>query len=198
MHVERQMVSSFTAKAILLGVIIRALCFVFGLADAKNTALGAIGSAIKHEELLSGIPHGCGARGNVSNGLSPIKIVDRDQRRTHHVIRSSAPVHPEPAVSWHSGFRGGAHARPKTTPVSHAARRRVGVAARSARAAAGNAGRRPASPDAISVVRVHRGCLSPRADPFVAGRVLRLLFSALFAAALAQPTDEPTDHEQDQ
>jgi ABC-type uncharacterized transport system substrate-binding protein len=27
------------------------------------------------------------------------------------------PGHPEPAVSWHSGFRGGAHARPKTTPV---------------------------------------------------------------------------------
>src|SRR5215831_18678681 len=34
------------------------------------------------------------------------------------------PVHPEPAVSWHSGFRGGAHVRPKTTPVHHAARRR--------------------------------------------------------------------------
>src|SRR5947207_4173954 len=28
---------------------------------------------------------------------------------------------PEPAVSWHSGFRGGAHARPKTTPVHQAA-----------------------------------------------------------------------------
>jgi hypothetical protein len=36
------------------------------------------------------------------------------------------PGHPEPAVSWHSGFRGGAHARPKTTPVHHAARRRGG------------------------------------------------------------------------
>src|SRR5262249_27444998 len=35
-------------------------------------------------------------------------------------------VHPEPAVSWHSGFRGGAHARPKATPVHHAARRRGG------------------------------------------------------------------------
>src|SRR5215813_8884619 len=34
------------------------------------------------------------------------------------------PVHPEPAVSWHSGFRGGAHARHKTTPVLHAAQRR--------------------------------------------------------------------------
>src|SRR5262249_38085506 len=34
------------------------------------------------------------------------------------------PGHPEPAVSWHSGFRRGAHARHKTTPVSHAARRR--------------------------------------------------------------------------
>src|SRR5207247_7816316 len=47
------------------------------------------------------------------------------------------PVHPEPAVSWHSGFRGGAHARPKTTSVHHAAWRRCGrVAARGARAAA--------------------------------------------------------------
>jgi hypothetical protein len=36
------------------------------------------------------------------------------------------PVHPEPAVSWHSGFRGGAHARPKATPVHHADRRRGG------------------------------------------------------------------------
>src|SRR5215510_5363710 len=33
------------------------------------------------------------------------------------------PVHPEPAVSWHGGFRGGAHARPKATPVHHAVRR---------------------------------------------------------------------------
>src|SRR5215472_14710982 len=48
------------------------------------------------------------------------------------------PVHPEPAVSWHSGFRGGAHARPKATPVPHAARWRYGrVAARGARAASG-------------------------------------------------------------
>src|SRR5262249_20897402 len=53
------------------------------------------------------------------------------------------PVHPEPAVSWHSGFRGGAHARPKTTPVDHAARRRGSrVAARGACAAI-----RPDAPD---------------------------------------------------
>src|SRR5205814_8469677 len=46
------------------------------------------------------------------------------------------PVHPKPALSWHSGFRGGAHARPQTTPVHHAARRcGSGVAARGARAA---------------------------------------------------------------
>src|ERR1700747_1341805 len=46
------------------------------------------------------------------------------------------PGHPEPAASWHSGFRRGAHARPKTRPVLHAARRRGGsVAARGARAA---------------------------------------------------------------
>src|SRR5262249_11681802 len=50
------------------------------------------------------------------------------------------PGHPEPAVSWHSGFRGGAHARPKTTPVHYAAERRCGgVAARGARAATDNA-----------------------------------------------------------
>jgi hypothetical protein len=42
--------------------------------------------------------------------------------------------HPEPAVSWHGGFRGGAHARPKATPVPYAARRRGGrVAAGGAR-----------------------------------------------------------------
>jgi hypothetical protein len=55
MHVERQIVSSFMAKAILLGAIFRALSFVFGLADAKNTAFGAIGSAIKHDGWSSGI-----------------------------------------------------------------------------------------------------------------------------------------------
>jgi hypothetical protein len=33
------------------------------------------------------------------------------------------PAHPEPTVSWHRGFRRGAHARHKTTPVHHAARR---------------------------------------------------------------------------
>src|SRR5436190_7642856 len=32
---------------------------------------------------------------------------------------------PEAAVSWHSGFRGGAHARPKATPVHHAPWRRT-------------------------------------------------------------------------
>src|SRR5262245_8441317 len=46
------------------------------------------------------------------------------------------PRHPGPAVSWHSGFRGGAHARSKTTPVHHAARRRSCVATRGACAAA--------------------------------------------------------------
>src|SRR5262249_44819084 len=34
------------------------------------------------------------------------------------------PRHSEPAVSWHSGFRGGAHAQHKTTPVHFAAGRR--------------------------------------------------------------------------
>jgi hypothetical protein len=46
------------------------------------------------------------------------------------------PVHPEHALSWRSGFGGGAHARPETTPVHHAHRRRDGcVAARSTRTA---------------------------------------------------------------
>jgi hypothetical protein len=56
------------------------------------------------------------------------------------------PGHPEPALSWHSGFRGGAHARPQTTPVHYAARRRGSrrLAAGGARAAdrAGAAHRR--------------------------------------------------------
>src|SRR5215475_14954935 len=50
------------------------------------------------------------------------------------------PVHPEPAVSWHSGFRGGAHARHKTTPDHHAAWWGRRLAARGARAAAGDVG----------------------------------------------------------
>src|SRR4029077_8709195 len=32
------------------------------------------------------------------------------------------PDHPEPAVNWHKGFRGGAHARPKATPIASLAR----------------------------------------------------------------------------
>src|SRR5262249_13197098 len=54
------------------------------------------------------------------------------------------PGHPEPAVSWHSGFRRGAHARPKTTRVHHASRRGGDVAACGAGAAGGadTAGRR--------------------------------------------------------
>jgi Tripartite tricarboxylate transporter family receptor len=44
------------------------------------------------------------------------------------------PGHPESAVSWPGGFRGGAHARPKATPVPHAAWRcSSGMAARDAR-----------------------------------------------------------------
>src|SRR5262249_24381968 len=45
------------------------------------------------------------------------------------------PAHPEPAVSWHSAFREGAHARHKTTPVHHAHRRRGCMAACGAGAA---------------------------------------------------------------
>src|SRR5262249_6858417 len=55
-------------------------------------------------------------------------------------------VHPEPAVSWHSGFRRGAHARRKATPFHHAARRRVSrVAAHGACATTTNAAHRGAS-----------------------------------------------------
>jgi Resolvase, N terminal domain len=53
----------------------------------------------------------------------------------------SLPVHAEAAVSSQSGFRGGAHARPKATTVHHAARwRGCSVAARGARAGAGSPG----------------------------------------------------------
>jgi hypothetical protein len=45
------------------------------------------------------------------------------------------PGHPDPALSWHSGLRGWAHARSRTTPVHCAIRRRSRVAARGTRAA---------------------------------------------------------------
>jgi hypothetical protein len=53
---------SLTAKAILLGVIFRALSFVFGVADAKNPAWGAIGNpslsapfqALRHFDYAAG------------------------------------------------------------------------------------------------------------------------------------------------
>jgi hypothetical protein len=48
------------------------------------------------------------------------------------------PGHAEAAVSWHSGFRGGAHARRKTARGPYAAGRRCGrVAARGTRSAGG-------------------------------------------------------------
>jgi hypothetical protein len=47
-------------------------------------------------------------------GFRTIQVCPKDLR--------ALPGHPEPAVSWHSGFRGGAHARRKATPVHHAAR----------------------------------------------------------------------------
>ena len=60
-----------------------------------------------------------------SRGFRTIQVCPKDLR--------ALPGQPEPAVSWHSGFRGGAHARPKTTPVHHAPWRRGGLAARGAR-----------------------------------------------------------------
>ena len=49
-------------------------------------------------------------------GTRTIQVYPKDLR--------ALPGHPAPAVSWHSGFRRGAHARHKTTPVDHATRRR--------------------------------------------------------------------------
>src|SRR5215475_7098091 len=71
----------------------------------------------------------------VANGLSclagfrTIQVYPKDL--------PALPVHPEPAVSWHSGFRGGAHARPQTTPVHHATRWRCGGLAARGMGAAG-------------------------------------------------------------
>jgi hypothetical protein len=44
---ERQIVSSLTMRAILLGGIVLTLSLVLGSADPKKTALGAIGKTIK-------------------------------------------------------------------------------------------------------------------------------------------------------
>src|SRR5262245_34538731 len=41
----------------------------------------------------------------VRSEVASIQLYPKDLR--------ALPGHPEPAVSWHSGFRGGAHARPK-------------------------------------------------------------------------------------
>src|SRR5262249_35907834 len=98
------------------------------------------------------------------------------------------PGHPEPAVSWHSGFRGGAHARRKATPVHHAARRRGGrVAARGAGAAArAHAAHRRAHEHGCS-----RRTGSPlewaewRAFQTRGGAVMRSAISALAGFALA-------------
>jgi hypothetical protein len=77
--------------------------------------------------------------------------LDSERFRSAPRTCGALPGHAEPAVSWHSGFRGGAHARYKATPVHHAARRRdSGVAARGARAAAGRA--------AAACRRAHRFC----------------------------------------
>jgi hypothetical protein len=59
--------------------------------------------------------------------------VDSEQFRPTPITCVSG--HPEPAVSWHSGLRGGAHARPKATPVHHAAEWRGGMAVRGERVA---------------------------------------------------------------
>jgi len=71
-------------------------------------------------ELLTCAPMGAVARAAPSCDFRTIQAYPKDLR--------ALPVHPEPAVSWHSGFRGGAHARHKTTPVHHAAWRSSRVA----------------------------------------------------------------------
>jgi hypothetical protein len=60
---------------------------------------------------------------------------DSEQFRSTPRTCGALPLHPDPALSWHSGFREGAHARRGTTPVHHAGRRRSrGMASRDARA----------------------------------------------------------------
>src|SRR5262249_55787121 len=70
--------------------------------------------------------------------------------------------HAGPGVSWDSGFGGGAHARPKTTSVHHAARRRGGVAARGASAAAGDVGGRVHERQVTGGFRAPCRCIPPR------------------------------------
>jgi hypothetical protein len=61
-------------------------------------------------ELLTSAPMGAVARAAaLSCDFRTFQVYPKDLR--------ALPGHPEPAVSWHSGFRGGAHARHKTTPV---------------------------------------------------------------------------------
>jgi len=91
-HVERKIISSLTMQAILPRGIFLTLSLVLRLADAKKTAFGATGKTIKQDGSSSGMPHGYGARGDVSNGRSPIKIDGRDHRRSHHVIAPTTPI----------------------------------------------------------------------------------------------------------
>src|SRR5262249_2702567 len=89
------------------------------------------------------------------------------------------PVHPEPAVSWDSGFRGGAHARHKTTPVHHPPRRRGGGLAAAARAQQGAISvigflSGPSPNESHSVVKAFREGL--REGGFVEGENLFIAF----------------------
>jgi hypothetical protein len=62
--------------------------------------------------------HGCGyALANAGHDTRALQALG--QGNLQHTVRCAelAPNDPEPAVSWLSGFRRGAHARPKTTPV---------------------------------------------------------------------------------
>src|SRR5262245_36050698 len=75
---------------------------------------------------------------------------------------SALPRQAERAVSWHSGFRGGAHARGRTAPIHHAARRRSGrLADHGACATARDAGGRVSAQRAVCRLGVPRGGISP-------------------------------------
>src|SRR5262249_40980951 len=121
------------------------------------------GSATRTSSTRSGTPSWRRTGSRISGDRAPR---DPTQFRTIQVCPKdlgALPGHPEPAVSWHNGFRGGAHARPKTTPVHHPARRRGGVAARGPRAPAGDAS------DWVPKRRLLRLLLPPVSDRASAG-----------------------------
>src|SRR5256884_2854033 len=130
---------SLAAMALWLVMPLRLISSMMGRTLAANRLAFAFRAALPRfaTSAMSGLPRRFADSDAKSHRPTPrfrtIQVCPKDLR--------ALPGHPEPAVSWHSGFRGGAHARPKTTLVDHASRRRGGgVAARGAGAAAGDAG----------------------------------------------------------